>query len=111
MLDHTQTRFGRRLLRSWLGKPLRHRPAILARLDAVQELTEQGERSRGQELAGWLSSCLACGPPQLGLPPLTQATSMPAPPVLPAGDSHPVLSRLGATLKKLPDLERGRGKA
>lgn len=38
-----QTAFGRRLLRSWVGKPLRHRPAILARLDAVQELVEQGE--------------------------------------------------------------------
>ncbi|KAI7838548.1 hypothetical protein COHA_007691 [Chlorella ohadii] len=42
VLDHTQTAFGRRLLRSWVGKPLRHRPAILARLDAVQELAEQG---------------------------------------------------------------------
>lgn len=45
-VSHTcgaQTPFGRRLLRSWVGKPLRHRPAILARLDAVQELAEQGE--------------------------------------------------------------------
>ena len=52
-----QTAFGRRLLRSWVGKPLRHRPSILARLDAVQELAEQGE--------GLAGSCLfvAKGPP------------------------------------------------
>lgn len=37
-----QTPFGRRLMRSWVGKPLRSRAAILARLDAVQELSEQG---------------------------------------------------------------------
>lgn len=37
-----QTPMGRRLLRSWVGKPLRHREAIEARLDAVQELVEQG---------------------------------------------------------------------
>lgn len=37
-----QTPMGSRLLRSWVGKPLRHREAIEARLDAVQELVEQG---------------------------------------------------------------------
>lgn len=34
---------GRRLLRSWVGKPLRQREAIEARLDAVQEVVEEGE--------------------------------------------------------------------
>ncbi len=51
---HPQTAFGRRLLRSWVGKPLRHRPAILARLDAVQELAEQGER------LGWVQQGCRC---------------------------------------------------
>ncbi|KAL4431011.1 hypothetical protein ABPG75_006267 [Micractinium tetrahymenae] len=64
IMDQTQTPMGRRLLRSWVGKPLRQREAIEARLGAVQELAEQD-------------------------------------------GSHPVLSRLGACLKKLGDLERG----
>lgn len=42
---------GRRLLRAWVGKPLRSRAAILARLDAVQELAEQGARRRALSLA------------------------------------------------------------
>ncbi|PSC73725.1 DNA mismatch repair MSH3 [Micractinium conductrix] len=42
VMDQTQTAFGRRLMRSWVGKPLRQREAIEARLDAVAELAEQG---------------------------------------------------------------------
>lgn len=39
-LDRTQTRFGSRLLRKWVGRPLLDRTAIEARLEAVQELLD-----------------------------------------------------------------------
>ncbi|PIQ28693.1 DNA mismatch repair protein MutS [bacterium (Candidatus Blackallbacteria) CG17_big_fil_post_rev_8_21_14_2_50_48_46] len=42
VLDQTRTAMGGRLLRDWLNHPLLDIPAIEARLDAVQELTEAG---------------------------------------------------------------------
>ena len=50
-LDRTQTRFGSRLLRKWVGRPLLDMSAIEARLDAIGELldperTPQAERLR-----------------------------------------------------------------
>jgi len=38
VLDHTKTAMGRRLLRSWLSRPLLSPPAILRRSDAVADL-------------------------------------------------------------------------
>ncbi|KAF8963823.1 Mismatch repair protein msh3, partial [Entomortierella lignicola] len=38
ILDHTQTGFGRRLLRKWVGKPLVDKKALQERVDAVEEI-------------------------------------------------------------------------
>ncbi|XP_061674044.1 DNA mismatch repair protein Msh3 isoform X2 [Syngnathoides biaculeatus] len=40
VLDHTRTRFGRRLMRKWVTRPLTDPHSILERLDAVQEVLE-----------------------------------------------------------------------
>lgn len=37
-LDRTQTRFGQRLLRRWVGRPLLDRPQLEERLNAVEEM-------------------------------------------------------------------------
>lgn len=39
LLDHTRTKFGYRMLKQWIAKPLIDREAIGKRLDAVQELS------------------------------------------------------------------------
>jgi len=39
-LDRTQTRFGRRMLRKWVGRPLLDRPILDERVAAVEELKE-----------------------------------------------------------------------
>lgn len=41
VLDKTRTAMGKRLLRSWLERPLVHLPRITKRLNAVQELCEE----------------------------------------------------------------------
>ncbi|RAL15610.1 mismatch repair protein MSH3 [Aspergillus homomorphus CBS 101889] len=41
-LDRTQTRFGQRLLRKWVGRPLLDKTALEARVDAVEELQSAG---------------------------------------------------------------------
>ncbi len=43
-LDRTRTRFGRRLLRKWVGRPLLSRPMLEERIHAVEELMSGGER-------------------------------------------------------------------
>lgn len=42
LLDQTMTAGGGRLMRRWVSRPLRDRGAIEERLDAVQELLEEG---------------------------------------------------------------------
>ena len=49
LLDRTLTSMGARLLRSWVGRPLRQQAAIEERLEAVEELLQQGERLRVYE--------------------------------------------------------------
>jgi DNA mismatch repair protein MSH3 len=44
-LDRTKTRFGRRLLRNWVGRPLLDKVQLERRIEAVEELTKT-ERSR-----------------------------------------------------------------
>lgn len=39
-LNHTRTRFGRRLLRNWVGRPLLDRARLDERIDAVEELKD-----------------------------------------------------------------------
>ncbi|KAF3916547.1 hypothetical protein ABW20_dc0102216 [Dactylellina cionopaga] len=46
-LDHTSTRFGRRLLRKWVGRPLLDRGHLEERINAVEEmLTSTSERTQ-----------------------------------------------------------------
>ncbi|KAF3315478.1 Mismatch repair protein msh3 [Orbilia oligospora] len=46
-LDHTSTRFGRRLLRKWVGRPLLDRSQLEARINAVEEmLSSTSERTQ-----------------------------------------------------------------
>lgn len=44
-MDRTKTRFGQRLLRKWIGRPLIHRASLEERIAAVEELKE-GEHTR-----------------------------------------------------------------
>jgi DNA mismatch repair protein MSH3 len=44
-MDRTRTRFGQRLLRKWIGRPLIHKASLEERIAAVEELKE-GERTR-----------------------------------------------------------------
>ncbi|KAF2683423.1 DNA mismatch repair protein MSH3 [Lentithecium fluviatile CBS 122367] len=44
-MDRTKTRFGQRLLRKWIGRPLIQRASLEERIAAVEELKE-GERTR-----------------------------------------------------------------
>ncbi|KAF2671495.1 hypothetical protein BT63DRAFT_423698 [Microthyrium microscopicum] len=41
-LDRTKTRFGKRLLRKWIGRPLLDQASLEARINAVQELKDSG---------------------------------------------------------------------
>ncbi|KAJ3015114.1 Mismatch repair protein msh3 [Thoreauomyces humboldtii] len=41
ILDHTKTKFGRRLLRKWIGKPLVQKAELQDRIDAVEELMKE----------------------------------------------------------------------
>lgn len=54
-LDRTQTRFGSRLLRKWVGRPLLDRSAIEARLQAVEELMHPDKNVHTEKLKRVLS--------------------------------------------------------
>ena len=54
-LDRTKTKFGSRLLRSWIGRPLLDRVAIEARLDAVEELLDANKSIHVEKLRRILS--------------------------------------------------------
>ena len=60
-LDHTRTRFGKRLLRNWVGRPLLDKQSLVARAAAVEELL-QPERSREVDR---LTSVLSFAKPDL----------------------------------------------
>jgi DNA mismatch repair protein MSH3 len=49
-LDRTQTKFGRRLLRKWVGRPLLDKAAIEERLTAVEELLDPGKTAPTEKL-------------------------------------------------------------
>ena len=55
-LDRTKTKFGKRLLRSWVGRPLVDMQRLQARIDAVEELIES---SGDPEKAGSLKRLLS----------------------------------------------------
>ncbi|KAF9009406.1 DNA mismatch repair protein MSH3 [Cyathus striatus] len=64
ILDKTKTKFGARLLRSWIGRPLVDKRALEERMEAIQEIVE----SNSERLA-----CL--GQTLKGLPDLTKGLS------------------------------------
>jgi DNA mismatch repair protein MSH3 len=49
-LDRTLTKFGARLLRKWVGRPLLDRSSIEARLSAVEELLDSGKADHVEKL-------------------------------------------------------------
>ncbi|KAG6034278.1 Mismatch repair protein msh3 [Claviceps citrina] len=58
-LDKTLTRFGQRLLRKWVGRPLLVRPALEARLAAVQELLDKQSTAPVDDLERLLATTKA----------------------------------------------------
>ena len=60
-LDRTQTRFGQRLLRNWVGRPLLDKSRLEERTNAVQELTDSARAvsvERTRRLLGKIKSDL-----------------------------------------------------
>ncbi len=49
-LDRTQTRFGSRLLRKWVGRPLLDRDEIITRQDAIEELLDPERNAQVEKL-------------------------------------------------------------
>ncbi|KAK0632407.1 muts domain V-domain-containing protein [Immersiella caudata] len=58
-LDKTRTRFGQRLLRKWIGRPLLDQQRLEARVSAVEELLSSQAMTRADKLAGMLKSIRA----------------------------------------------------
>ena len=54
-LDRTQTRFGQRLLRKWVGRPLLDTPKLIERIDAVEELKDGGKPGNVDKIKHLLS--------------------------------------------------------
>lgn len=54
-LDRTQTRFGQRLLRRWVGRPLLDKTQLEARTNAVEELTNPSRTVPVERIRGLLS--------------------------------------------------------
>ena len=55
MMDRTQTRFGGRLLRKWVGRPLLDVHSITTRLDAIEELLDPDKSTQVEKLRRVLS--------------------------------------------------------
>ena len=55
-LDRTRTRFGKRLLRSWVGRPLLDQPKLEDRIKAVEELLEGGRTAQVDRVKHMLSN-------------------------------------------------------
>ena len=54
-LDRTSTKFGQRLLRKWVGRPLLDKRKLQERLDAVEELLDSEKTARVEQLKRLLS--------------------------------------------------------
>ena len=55
-LDRTKTRFGQRLLRRWVGRPLIDRPQLEARISAVEELKDSHTNPEAETMKKLLPS-------------------------------------------------------
>lgn len=53
-LDRTQTRFGQRMLRQWVGRPLLDKARLEERTNAVEELIEPDKASSVERIQGLL---------------------------------------------------------
>jgi DNA mismatch repair protein MSH3 len=58
-LDKTRTRFGQRLLRKWIGRPLLDQQRLEERVSAVEELLGSQSSPKADKLAGMLKSIRA----------------------------------------------------
>ncbi|KAL9113726.1 MAG: hypothetical protein Q9227_002171 [Pyrenula ochraceoflavens] len=58
-LDRTQTRFGQRLLRNWVGRPLLNKAKLEERVGAVEELLNEKNSVMTERLQKTLSKCRA----------------------------------------------------
>ncbi|SPN96665.1 related to DNA mismatch repair protein [Cephalotrichum gorgonifer] len=58
-LDKTLTRFGQRLLRKWVGRPLLDKQALEARVEAVEELLENKSSAKVNQLETLLAATKA----------------------------------------------------
>ncbi|KAK0655704.1 DNA mismatch repair protein MSH3 [Cercophora newfieldiana] len=58
-LDKTRTRFGQRLLRKWIGRPLLDQQRLEERVSAVEELLSSQSSAKADKLAGMLKSIRA----------------------------------------------------
>ncbi|KKZ65819.1 DNA mismatch repair protein MSH3 [[Emmonsia] crescens] len=58
-LDRTKTRFGQRLLRKWVGRPLLNKNELEERVAAVDELQDPGKTVQVEQLKGLLSKIKA----------------------------------------------------
>ncbi|OJD17750.1 DNA mismatch repair protein MSH3 [Emergomyces pasteurianus Ep9510] len=58
-LDRTKTRFGQRLLRKWVGRPLLNKNELEERVDAVEELQDPSKTMQIERLKGLLSKIKA----------------------------------------------------
>lgn len=58
-LDKTRTRFGQRLLRKWIGRPLLDQQRLEERVSAVEELLNSQSSPKADKLAGMLKSIRA----------------------------------------------------
>ena len=58
-LDKTRTRFGKRLLRKWIGRPLLDQQRLEDRVAAVEELLDTESSAKADKLAGMLRSIRA----------------------------------------------------
>lgn len=54
-LDRTSTKFGQRLLRKWVGRPLLDKPKLEERLGAVEELLDSEKTTKVEQLSRLLS--------------------------------------------------------
>ena len=54
-LDRTKTKFGRRLLRNWVGRPLLDRVRLEERVQAVEEMARGGDGPKLEQLKGLLA--------------------------------------------------------
>ncbi|KAG8992221.1 Mismatch repair protein msh3 [Tulasnella sp. JGI-2019a] len=113
ILDHTKTKFGSRMLKSWIGRPLTDKTLLKERIDAVQEIIDEAPPAFGKfqsllkglpDLAKGLAriSYGKCTPKELaGLLTAYQRISLSFDPADPPAFKSPLWNDIVSTLPKL----------